>query len=112
VSFGNLRDLRRVLDRLYPVRKPPIWLTEMGYQTNPPDTLQGVSPAVQARYLRECVRIARRIPRVDMLIWFMLRDEEQGDRGVTAGFQTGLFWDSDLPKPSFYVFRALARGAR
>ena len=30
-----------------------IWLTEYGYQTNPPDRLLGVSPALQARYMGE-----------------------------------------------------------
>src|SRR5262249_58681531 len=30
-----------------------IWLTEYGYQTNPPDRLLGVSYAAQARYLAE-----------------------------------------------------------
>jgi hypothetical protein len=30
-----------------------IWLTEYGYQTNPPDGYLGVSAALQARYLAD-----------------------------------------------------------
>ena len=39
-----------------------IWLTEYGYQTNPPDRLLGVSPALQARYVGEAAlsRLRRR----------------------------------------------------
>ena len=33
-----------------------LWITEYGYQTNPPDTLFGVTPAEQAKYLRQAVR--------------------------------------------------------
>ena len=31
----------------------PLWLTEYGYQTNPPDRLLGVSYALQAKYIGE-----------------------------------------------------------
>ena len=30
-----------------------LWLTEYGYQTNPPDRYLGVSAALQARYLAD-----------------------------------------------------------
>ena len=110
VSFGNLGDLRRALDKLYPRRHVKIWLTEFGYQTNPPDTYLGVSPARQAAYLADVVRIARRLPGVDMLIWFMIRDEDIGDRPGAAGFQTGLVWASNRLKPGFSTYVRLTTG--
>jgi hypothetical protein len=63
-----------------------IWLTEYGYQTNPPDRLLGVSPSLQARYLAEAALRAYRHPRVDMLIQFLVRDEE-----FVGRWQSGLF---------------------
>jgi hypothetical protein len=110
VSFGNLGDLRRTLDQLYPGRHVPIWITEIGYQTNPPDTDQGVSPRDQARYLAEVVRRARQMPGVELLIWFMLRDESIDGRANFGGFQTGLVDDHNRRKPAFWTFRSLALG--
>jgi len=110
VSFGNLGDLRTALDRLYPGRHVPIWITEIGYQTNPPDHDQGVSPREQARYLAEVVRRARQMPGVELLVWFMLRDESIDGRANFGGFQTGLVDDHNRRKPAFWTFRSLALG--
>ena len=71
--------------RLYGNKR--IWITEYGYQTNPPDRIFGVSFANQARYLTQAYGIAKRNPRIDMFLWFLLRDER---RGVDQGWQSGL----------------------
>jgi hypothetical protein len=85
-----------------------IWLTEYGYQTNPPDRFLGVSPALQARYESEGAYIAYRTPRVDMLIHFLYRDEP-----TLARFQSGLMTLGDTLKPSFAAFELpLAETAR
>ena len=52
-----------------------IWLTEYGYQTNPPDRLLGVSYATQAQYVSEAALRAYLAPRVDMLIQYLVEDE-------------------------------------
>ena len=62
-----------------------IWVTEYGYQTNPPDALFGVSWAQQARYLRRAYAKLQRNARVDMFIWFLLRDETR-----PGGWESGL----------------------
>ena len=64
----------------------PLWLTEYGYQTNPPDRLLGVSYALQAKYLREAALRVWRQPGVTMLIHFLVRDEPS-----LGGWQSGLF---------------------
>jgi hypothetical protein len=85
-----------------------IWLTEYGYQTNPPDRLLGVAPALQARYLGEGAYQAWRTPRVDMLIHFLFRDEPNVER-----FQSGLISLSNVPKPAYTAFELpLAQVAR
>jgi hypothetical protein len=89
-----------------------IWLTEYGYQTNPPDRLLGVPPALQARYIGEAAYQAYRTPRVDMLIQFLYRDEPD-----LARFQSGLVRLSGAPKPALTAFQlplaeVSRRGAR
>ncbi|MFL5926184.1 MAG: hypothetical protein ACJ77E_04535 [Gaiellaceae bacterium] len=105
VEFGNLGDLITVVTRLYGHK--PIWVDEYGYQTNPPDSFLGVTPALQARYLTESVAMARANPRVTMLLWFLLSDEPR--RG---GWQSGLETASGKRKPAFFAFARAARGAR
>ena len=99
VTLGNIDDLVRELTRLY--GRLPLWLTEYGYQTNPPDGVFGVPWATQARYLRASLAIARAHPRIDMLLWFLLRDEDD-----PARWQSGLIAADGRRKPSFAAFRA------
>jgi hypothetical protein len=77
-----------------------IWLTEYGYQTNPPDRLLGVSYATQARYDSEAALRAYLAPRVDLLIHYLVRDEPN-----PARWQSGLLTVGDLAKPSYAAFR-------
>jgi hypothetical protein len=85
-----------------------IWLTEYGYQTNPPDRALGVAPALQARYLSEAAHKAWLTPYVDMLIQFLVRDDR-----VLAGWQSGLFSVSGAAKPALSAFRLpLAQASR
>jgi hypothetical protein len=99
VTLGNIDDLVRELTRLY--GRKPLWLTEYGYQTNPPDRVFGVPWATQARYLRDSFAIARAHPRITMLLWFLLRDEAD-----PARWQSGLIAADGRRKPAFAVFRA------
>jgi len=102
VVLGNIGDLTKVLRQLYGNKR--LWLTEYGYQTNPPDRAFGVSYAKQAAYLKQAVQIARKNPSIDMLIWFLLRDETN-----IGGWQSGLMTAALKPKPAFAAFRAASR---
>jgi hypothetical protein len=62
-----------------------LWLTELGYQSNPPDRLLGVAPALQASYIAGAAYKAWATPRVDLLIQYLYRDEPTTDR-----WQSGL----------------------
>jgi hypothetical protein len=76
-----------------------IWLTEYGYQSNPPDKFLGVSLALQARYMSEGAYAAYHTPRVDLLIHFLYRDEPD-----LARFQSGLVTLANVEKPAFDAF--------
>jgi hypothetical protein len=93
VTMATLGRLLNQVSRTYP--KARVWLTEYGYQTNPPDRLLGVSPAKQARYLAEASRRAAVLPRVDMLILYLYRDEPSLGR-----WQSGLTTVNGTPKPA------------
>jgi hypothetical protein len=103
VTLGNLGTLLTLLKKLYPGKH--LWITEYGYQTKPPDPIFGVSYAKQAKYLAEAVAIARKNPKIDMLVWFLLRD----DRRIAKGWQSGLVTVSGKKKPAFSTFSRLAR---
>ena len=76
-----------------------IWLTEYGYQTNPPDRILGISTALQARYIGDAAYRAYRLPRVDMLVHYLVLDESD-----PARFQSGLYTSAGVPKPSAAAF--------
>ncbi len=102
VTLATIDLLADELRRLYgPTR---IWITEYGYQTNPPDPLFGVSWQRQAQYLREAFAIARSHPQIDMMLWFLLRDEPR-----LSGWQSGLLTASGRRKPAFFAFQRLPR---
>ena len=105
---GHRGDARQSLDlitlvtQLYGNKR--IWITEYGYQTNPPDTIVGVSWAKQALYLKQAFAIARANPRIDLMLWFLLVDDPNPD-----GWQSGLITTSGKHKPSFAAFESLTQ---
>lgn len=101
VTLGNIGILTTEINRLWG-KRVRLWITEYGYQT-PPDRAFGVSYAKQAAYLRQAYNKARANPRIDMFIWFMLKD----DTNLTLGWQSGFLTARGSKKPSFNVFRAL-----
>jgi hypothetical protein len=100
VTLGNIGDLTREVSRLY--GNKPLWLTEYGYQTRPPDRFFGVSWKTQAKYLAQADAIARKNRRIGMFIWFLIRDER-----ALRGWQSGFFTASGGRKPSYTAFRRL-----
>jgi len=102
VTLGNLSDLIRAVTQLYGNKR--IWITEYGYQTNPPDTLFGVSWAKQALYLKQAFGVAKQNPRIDLMLWFLLKDDPNLD-----GWQSGLITFGGKKKPAFAAFQQLFR---
>jgi hypothetical protein len=103
VTLGNINELIRELTRLY--GRKQVWITEYGYQTNPPDRAFGVSWAKQSSYLKQAFAIARRNPRIDMMIWFLLKDEAR----IPNGWQSGLYSASGRRKPSWLAFQRMPK---
>jgi hypothetical protein len=93
VTLGSLPTLEANLKKLFNRKSVPIWVTEYGHETKPPDTL-GISYGKQATYLRQSIAIARSYPFVDMFVWFVYQDDP------------GQPWDSGL-----YTQSGTAKGA-
>jgi hypothetical protein len=104
VTHGNIDVLIKEIDRLYGKRMR-IWVTEYGYQTNPPDRFYGVTYSKQAKYLTQAVSVVRANPRIDVFLWFLLRDEER-----LGGWQSGLTTFEGKRKSSFNAFRRAVLG--
>ena len=100
VTLANIGEFTRLIGRLWGGKK--LWITEYGYQTRPPDRHFGVSWRKQAKYLTQAYKIARKNPRITMMLWFLLKDE-----GRLSGWQSGLFTAGGKRKPAFNAFRRL-----
>ncbi|HYF24922.1 MAG TPA: hypothetical protein VD931_04200 [Baekduia sp.] len=129
-TIANLSDLQRLLRRSHARlgrnRAVPLYLTEFGYQTNPPDPL-GVSQGKQAAYLAESEFRTYADPRVRTHSQFLLVDDEPlpGYPTTTTGawgttFQSGLRTLEGRAKPAFQAYqvpvflpaRSVRRGGR
>ena len=99
ITMATLDRLLREVRQAWGAGKR-IWLTEYGYQTNPPDRFLGVSLAAQARFVGEASWRAFKTPNVDMLIQYLYRDEPQLDR-----WQSGLVSARGAPKPARNAFQ-------
>jgi hypothetical protein len=100
-SSLTLASLDRLLAEVSRAFGPkPVWLTEYGYQTNPPDRALGVSQRLQARYIAEAARRTYLAPRVEMLIQFLIRDER-----LVSRWQSGLFTSRNVAKRGLAAFR-------
>jgi hypothetical protein len=98
ITMATLPRLLREVRRNFGAKR--IWLTEYGYQTNPPDRLLGVSRPLQARYVGSAAHRAYAAPYVDMLVHFLVRDDS-----LRGGWQSGLFTSSGAAKPAYAAFR-------
>jgi len=99
-TMANLRSLssllRRVRARFGFGGGTRLYLTEFGYQTDPPDPL-GVTPRQQARYLNHAEYLAYRNRGVRTLSQFLLYDDVAP---TSATFQTGLNYHDGAAKPA------------
>ena len=110
-TLSGIPRLTRTLDSVFAAygqtTELPIWLTEYGYQTDPPDTTIGVSWARQADYLDDATYIAYRNPRIASFAQFLLVDDtplsqyKPSDPRYWGTFQSGLITLQGKHKPSY-----------
>ncbi len=104
IQLGNINLLLTQIGKFYGPKH--LWITEYGYQTNPPDhTILSTSLAKQATYIKQAYALARKNPRIDMLLWFLVRDQPQ-----ISGWQSGLETVAGVHKPAWNAFLSVPRG--
>ncbi len=82
----------------------PIYSTEFGYHTDPPETIaRAVAPAVAAYYLNWSEYISWRDPRVRSYDQYLLIDPPSAN--ALGGFATGLEFASGIPKATYQAYR-------
>jgi hypothetical protein len=92
-------------------RDLPLWWTEYGWQTDPPDPIRGVALDDQARWLGQAERLAWEDSRVAALAQFLLRDDEPrraaapGSRRYWGTYQSGLEFADGRRKPAYAAYR-------
>ena len=113
VSLLAIRRLGRYLDRAARAgRLPaglPIYNTEFGLQSNPPDPTVSTTLARQAALVNEKEELSYRYPRLRSYSQYLLYDdpprEGADERAVWSGFQTGLRFADGRRKPAWAAFR-------
>lgn len=107
VPIGSIARLIRTLDLLGRRgrlrRGMPVFLTEFGFQTDPPDPIQTPIRRVPG-YLGESEAIALASPRIGSVSQYPLVDDELKGEGLArfGGFQSGLRFADGRPKPGVY----------
>jgi hypothetical protein len=101
IQLGNIDVLLAQISRLYGPKH--LWITEYGYQTNPPDTtVFGIPWLRQSQWMSQSYAIARANPRIDMMLWYLMKDEPR-----ISGWQSGFLTYTGKKKPSFNTFAKL-----
>lgn len=98
---GRLRRLLTQAGRARRIlRDLPVYYTEFGFQTNPPDRIFGVRGLLQADYVNQSDWIAYRDSRIRAVAQYKLVDET-----ALSSFQSGLRFIDGSPKPSYDAYR-------
>jgi hypothetical protein len=108
-AIGQLSRVRATIDALARrgklPRRLPIWITEMGYQTKPPDPFQGTPIRRAAAFMDESEWIAFRNRRVATYSQYTLQDDppRPGPSILRwSSWQAGLYFHDGKRKPYIY----------
>jgi hypothetical protein len=106
-DFADLPEvprLERALDRLNSIygshTRFPVWSTEYGFRTTPPDPHEGVSQATAAYYVNWAEYLTYKQPRLYSYSQYKLRDS-----APPAYFDTGLENPNGSQKPGYDAYR-------
>jgi hypothetical protein len=113
VSMLVIRRLGRYLDRAAVAgrlpRTLPIYNTEFGLQSDPPDPTARLNLRQQAAILNEKEEQSYRYPRVRSYAQYLLYDDPPREGAtlpeIWSGFQTGLRFHDGRPKPAYDDYR-------
>jgi hypothetical protein len=119
VTIGDLPRLTRALDRTLlrwgsAESEPPVWVTEHGYQTRPPDPYSKVTQRRQALWITQADFFAYLNPRVASVSQFLLYDDRprrkyrrnrKRRKTYWGTWQSGLLTADGARKPAYEAYR-------
>ena len=102
-DMGKLARLVRIARRQGTVvARPRLWVTEVGYDSSPPDP-NGVPVATQARWLEETL-YRLWLQGVSTVLWYTVADQPPVP-SYAASTQGGVLYRNGAPKPARTAFR-------
>ena len=116
LTMANISNLGALLDSLSAKTGGSIpnnlqlFMTEFGFETNPPDPFSGIAPALQASYNTIGEFQAWQNPRIQSQAQFLLSDvapvrrRQKGTKGYWFTYQSGLLNRSGSPKPALTAY--------
>jgi hypothetical protein len=117
LTMANISELGTLLDDLSDKtggkipKGLPLWMTEFGFESDPPDPLNGVPLQQQASYNQLGEFLAYSNPRIASQAQFLLRDvppvakRKPGTKAYWFTYQSGLFFADNKPKPAAYAYQ-------
>ena len=117
ITLYNIPSFERTLNRIfgaYGQHRPggvPLYLTEWGFKTNPPNPYIRTTLSEQAAWLNQGEYMMWTEPYVKQYTQFLLLDSppkphtRKGSALYWSTFQTGLEFQNGRPKPSYAAFR-------
>ena len=115
LTMANISELGTLLDELAAKTGGlpsglPLYMTEFGFETSPPDRFSGVSPAKQASFNTLGEFLAWKDPRIASQAQFLLADvrprkkHTKGTKSYWSTYQSGLLFNNGRAKPSAYAY--------
>lgn len=97
VSLLSMPRFEKDLDTWFKRKNVQIWISEYGHETAPGEP-KGISEAQQAQYIPQAVSLLKADRRVQMFVWFVLRDSSG------SLWQSGLYGPDGRAKPAVGAF--------
>src|SRR4051794_16249140 len=101
VTPAQMPRFEHEVSRWFKKKNLAFWVTEYGHETKPEEP-KGVTYAQQAAYVKQAIGYAAKDPKIQMFIWFIVRDDP------TSAWQSGLVQRDGSKKPSFSTFHTAA----
>ncbi len=115
LTMANISELGTLLDEMAAKTRGvspnlQLFMTEYGFETNPPDPFSGVPLATQAKYNMIGEYLAWSNPRIASQAQFLLADvapvrrRPKTSKSYWFTYQSGLFFRRGQPKPAAYAY--------
>jgi hypothetical protein len=115
ITLANIDDLGTLLDKVANTNHDipaalPVFLTEFGYETNPPDKFAGISLDQQAAWINQGDEIAYHNPRIASTEQFLYIDQspltkyKKNSKRYWFTYQSGLRYGDGKAKPALIAY--------